>query len=144
METILVILEASHCLFPNGDYCKLLKCCYDDFKFVFQGAFAVAMLNIQIPQIVGSVINVLAKFNDTKDSGVFFSEMKLPAFKLISVYVAQVRYHLDYYRIISHYIFLVCMHLFLYIHVVKYRRKDRLPNENRLIRLHNKTGHCFF
>lgn len=48
------------------------------------------MLNIQIPQIVGSVINVLAKFNDTKDSGVFFSEMKLPALKLISVYIAQV------------------------------------------------------
>lgn len=50
----------------------------------------MAILNIQIPQIVGSVINVLAKFSDTKDSGIFFSEMKVPALKLMLVYIAQV------------------------------------------------------
>lgn len=40
---------------------------------------------------MGGVINVLAKFNESKDSQMFISEMKLPAIKLVSMYLAQVR-----------------------------------------------------
>ncbi|XP_018566195.1 ATP-binding cassette sub-family B member 8, mitochondrial [Anoplophora glabripennis] len=53
------------------------------------GALAVALLNIAIPQVMGGVINVLAKFNESKDSQMFISEMKLPAIKLVSMYLAQ-------------------------------------------------------
>ncbi|CAH0550882.1 unnamed protein product [Brassicogethes aeneus] len=53
------------------------------------GALAVAILNIQIPQIMGGVINVIARFSETKDSQMFISEMKLPAIKIVSMYVAQ-------------------------------------------------------
>ncbi|XP_023016655.2 mitochondrial potassium channel ATP-binding subunit isoform X1 [Leptinotarsa decemlineata] len=53
------------------------------------GALAVAIMNIQIPQIMGGVINVLAKFSESKDTDLFMSEMKSPAIRLISMYVAQ-------------------------------------------------------
>ncbi|KAL1501080.1 hypothetical protein ABEB36_006473 [Hypothenemus hampei] len=53
------------------------------------GALAVALLNIQIPQIMGGVINVLAKFTKEGDSKVFISEIKSPAFKLIAMYIGQ-------------------------------------------------------
>ncbi|CAH1163876.1 unnamed protein product [Phaedon cochleariae] len=59
------------------------------FLAAIMGALAVAILNIQIPQIMAGVINVLAKFNENKDSGLFLSEMKTPVIKLVSMYVAQ-------------------------------------------------------
>ncbi|CAG9764190.1 unnamed protein product [Ceutorhynchus assimilis] len=53
------------------------------------GALAVALLNIQIPQVMGGVINVLAKFSSQHDSQQFISEVKTPALKLVAMYVAQ-------------------------------------------------------
>lgn len=53
------------------------------------GALVVALLNIQIPQVLGSVVNVLSKFNESKDTRLFLSGMKKPAFKLIAMYIAQ-------------------------------------------------------
>lgn len=50
----------------------------------------VAILNIEIPQIMSGVVNVVAKFGYTKDSERFLKEMKEPAFKLVSMYLAQV------------------------------------------------------
>lgn len=47
-------------------------------------------MNIQIPQIVGNVVNVIAKFNSSKDSGMFLGEIKVPAIKLVLYYIAQV------------------------------------------------------
>lgn len=53
------------------------------------GALVVAVLNIQIPQIMGGVINVVAKFTDNNDSGRFLQEMRAPAIKLFTMYIAQ-------------------------------------------------------
>lgn len=50
----------------------------------------MAILNIQIPQIMGSAVNVIAKFSETKDGELFMEEMKVPALKLIGMYLAQV------------------------------------------------------
>lgn len=51
---------------------------------------AVAILNIEIPQIMGGVVNVVARFSDTHDSALFLKEMKGPALKLVTMYIAQV------------------------------------------------------
>lgn len=47
----------------------------------------VALLNIQIPQIMGGVINVIAKFHESER---FMEEIKYPALKLSAMYIAQV------------------------------------------------------
>ncbi|KAG5880049.1 hypothetical protein JTB14_018474 [Gonioctena quinquepunctata] len=59
------------------------------FLAAVAGALAVAILNIQIPQIMGGVINVLAKFTESKDTESFMAEAKVPAIKLVVMYVAQ-------------------------------------------------------
>ncbi|KAJ8930226.1 hypothetical protein NQ314_016988 [Rhamnusium bicolor] len=48
------------------------------------GALVVAIINIQIPQVMGGVINVLAKFSESKDSELFIKDIKSPAIKLTS------------------------------------------------------------
>lgn len=53
------------------------------------GALAVAALNIQIPHLMSGLVNVLAKFGSTKDSEMFFKEMKTPGFTLLGMYLAQ-------------------------------------------------------
>ncbi|KAJ8926034.1 hypothetical protein NQ315_009889 [Exocentrus adspersus] len=53
------------------------------------GALAVAILNIAIPQVMGGVVNVIAKFQENQSSESFLSDMKAPAFKLITMYLAQ-------------------------------------------------------
>jgi ATP-binding cassette subfamily B (MDR/TAP) protein 8 len=59
--------------------------------FILQGALAVAMLNIEIPQLLGSVINVVAKFARNGGSALFRDQVKLPVFHLVCLYVVQVR-----------------------------------------------------
>lgn len=56
------------------------------FKF-FKGALIVAILNIQIPQVMGGVINVIAEFQDADK---FLESVKEPAIRLTAMYVAQV------------------------------------------------------
>lgn len=93
METILVVPEAPHLVFCTGYCCTSARKKSGELTVMlrmFQGALAVAVLNIQIPHIVGSVIDVLAKFSSVKDKEAFFREMKMPALKLIFVYLAQV------------------------------------------------------
>jgi ATP-binding cassette subfamily B (MDR/TAP) protein 8 len=53
------------------------------------GALAVAILNIQIPQIMGGVINVISRYTESKNTESFISEMKVPAIKLVAMYVSQ-------------------------------------------------------
>lgn len=90
-------------------------------------------MNIQIPQIVGSVVNVIAKFNDSKDSGMFLGEMKMPAVKLVLFYLAQVFFMSEEHKP-NHYnvffVFAVNLHIFLYLYVIKYWRKNGLSNES--------------
>jgi ATP-binding cassette subfamily B (MDR/TAP) protein 8 len=59
--------------------------------FILQGALSVAMLNIEIPHLLGSVINVVAKFARNGGSTLFREQVKLPVFRLVFMYVAQVR-----------------------------------------------------
>ncbi|KAK9728533.1 ABC transporter [Popillia japonica] len=66
------------------------------------GALAVAILNIQIPQIMGSAVNVIAKFSETKDGELFMEEMKVPALKLIGMYLAQSACTFFYIYMLSH------------------------------------------
>lgn len=71
------------------------------FLAAITGALVVAILNIQIPQVMGGVINVIAKFTDVKDSEVFMREMKLPAFKLVGMYLAQSFFTFFYIHMLS-------------------------------------------
>ncbi|XP_019865042.1 mitochondrial potassium channel ATP-binding subunit [Aethina tumida] len=59
------------------------------FIAAIAGALVVALLNIQIPQLMAGVINVIAKFSETKDTELFVKEMKLPTLKIVSMYIAQ-------------------------------------------------------
>lgn len=54
------------------------------------GALVVAILNIQIPQVMGGVINVVAKYAEQRITDDFINEMQAPAIKLVAMYVAQV------------------------------------------------------
>jgi ATP-binding cassette subfamily B (MDR/TAP) protein 8 len=60
-------------------------------RFILQGALTVALLNIEIPQLLGNVINVVAKFARNGSSTLFREQVKLPIFRLINIYIAQVR-----------------------------------------------------
>jgi len=51
----------------------------------------VAVLNIEIPQVLGSVVNVVAKFAQDGSSTLFTQQVKLPVLRLIYMFVAQVR-----------------------------------------------------
>ncbi|KAF7270170.1 hypothetical protein GWI33_016860 [Rhynchophorus ferrugineus] len=53
------------------------------------GALVVAVLNIQIPLVMGGVINVLAKFTGDTENKEFLSQMSHPALKLIGMYLGQ-------------------------------------------------------
>lgn len=39
---------------------------------------------------MGGVINVIAKFNENKDSDLFMREVRVPALKLVAMYAVQV------------------------------------------------------
>ncbi|KAK5649149.1 hypothetical protein RI129_004041 [Pyrocoelia pectoralis] len=66
------------------------------------GALAVAILNIQIPQLMSGIVNVLARFSDTRDSDVFLKEIKSPALRLLSMYIAQSVFTAFYINMLSH------------------------------------------
>ncbi|XP_050296701.1 mitochondrial potassium channel ATP-binding subunit [Anthonomus grandis grandis] len=71
------------------------------FLVAIMGALAVALLNIQIPQIMGEVINVLARFSNEHDSKLFINEMRLPAMKLIAMYIGQSFFTFFYISMLS-------------------------------------------
>ncbi|RVE46215.1 hypothetical protein evm_009105 [Chilo suppressalis] len=63
-------------------------------------ALAVAFLNVYIPAMLGAIVNVLAnmKANPAAD---FIDEIKLPAFKLISLYIGQAAFTFFYIHLLS-------------------------------------------
>ncbi len=54
-----------------------------------QSALAVAIVNIQIPLLLGDVVNVVSKFT-AESTGNFMEEIRHPAIRLISLYGFQV------------------------------------------------------
>ncbi|KAJ0173957.1 hypothetical protein K1T71_010103 [Dendrolimus kikuchii] len=63
-------------------------------------ALAVAFLNVYIPAMLGVIVNVLAsvKNNPTVD---FIEEIKLPAFKLVSLYIGQAAFTFFYIHLLT-------------------------------------------
>lgn len=55
----------------------------------FQAALVVAVMNIQIPLVLGGIVNIISKV--PSEDGKSFSEQMLgPGLRLVSMYVAQV------------------------------------------------------
>ncbi|KAL3288225.1 hypothetical protein HHI36_002674 [Cryptolaemus montrouzieri] len=59
------------------------------FLAAIAGALVVAILNIQIPLVIGKIINVVARFGEMKNSEVFFDQMKVPSIKIVFMYGLQ-------------------------------------------------------
>lgn len=55
----------------------------------FQLAFGAAILNIQIPLMLGSLVNVVAQYL-REHTGNYMTEIKGPALKLLGLYGIQV------------------------------------------------------
>ncbi|XP_058833428.1 mitochondrial potassium channel ATP-binding subunit [Topomyia yanbarensis] len=68
-------------------------------------ALAVAYFNIQIPNLLGVVVNTLSKYAriGLKDinSSTFFNEMKLPSLRLLGMYIAQAGFTFVYIFLLS-------------------------------------------
>ncbi|EAT46324.1 AAEL002468-PA [Aedes aegypti] len=68
-------------------------------------ALAVAYFNIQIPNMLGVVVNTLSKYARTSlsdiDSSTFMNEMKLPSLRLFGMYIAQAGFTFVYILLLS-------------------------------------------
>lgn len=58
----------------------------------------VALLNIQIPLVMGGVINVIARFHESTK---FMDEIRIPALRLTAMYVAQSTFTFFYIYLLS-------------------------------------------
>jgi len=58
--------------------------------FLFQASFVVAALNIQIPQVLGSVVNVMTGIMSGKIVEDFGASIRGPALRLVRLYLTQV------------------------------------------------------
>lgn len=63
-------------------------------------ALAVAFLNVYIPAMLGVIVNVLAGIRNNPAAD-FIDEIKMPAFKLISLYVGQAAFTFFYIHLLS-------------------------------------------
>ncbi|XP_048483737.1 mitochondrial potassium channel ATP-binding subunit [Plutella xylostella] len=63
-------------------------------------ALAVAFLNVYIPAMLGAIVNVLASMK-TNPSVDFLEEIRLPALKLISLYIGQAAFTFLYIHLLS-------------------------------------------
>lgn len=64
---------------------SLKSCIYKSF----QSALVVAVINIQIPTLLGDLINTISKISSSQPVSNFVKEMKMPTFKLIYLYCTQ-------------------------------------------------------
>ncbi|XP_075981398.1 mitochondrial potassium channel ATP-binding subunit [Anticarsia gemmatalis] len=63
-------------------------------------ALTVAFLNVYIPAMLGVIVNVLASLRQNPSAD-FIEEIKLPAFKLISLYIGQAAFTFFYIHLLS-------------------------------------------
>ncbi|KAF4519976.1 hypothetical protein B566_EDAN005476 [Ephemera danica] len=54
------------------------------------GSFIVAALNIQIPQVLGSMVNIMASVASGQGTATFATDIRGPALKLIRLYISQI------------------------------------------------------
>lgn len=61
----------------------------------------MALLNIEIPHILSNVINVIAQYKDTKEAESFLQQMRVPALKLLAIYLGQSAFTFFYIYMLS-------------------------------------------
>lgn len=71
------------------------------FSFSFQSAFVVALLNIEIPRLLGSMVNVVSNYLNTRDADNYWEELKAPATKLGLLYLCQAAFTFVYIHSLS-------------------------------------------
>jgi len=78
--------------FDWNKFWELLKPHWWYLVIAVSSAFVVAILNIEIPRVLGSTINVVTNFLTVDSSGTnhsYWEELKIPATKLCGLYLAQ-------------------------------------------------------
>ena len=61
------------------------------FFVIFQSALAVAIVNIQIPILLGDVVNIVSKYSaETAAQNNFVEEIRKPGLRIIYMYSIQV------------------------------------------------------
>ncbi|XP_021917196.1 ATP-binding cassette sub-family B member 8, mitochondrial isoform X2 [Zootermopsis nevadensis] len=89
---------------PKFDWNKFFALLWPHIYYLLAaiaGALVVAVLNIEIPRLLGSVINVVAKFAQNGGSALFREQVKLPVFRLVFLYVSQACFTFMYIYILS-------------------------------------------
>ncbi|PSN49512.1 ATP-binding cassette sub-family B member 8 [Blattella germanica] len=89
---------------PKFDWNKLSSLLWPHIWYLLAaiaGALAVALLNIQIPQILGNLVNVVAKFAREGSSNMFKESVKFPVFHLINLYILQACFTFIYIYLLS-------------------------------------------
>lgn len=64
---------------------------------ILQLAFAAAVLNIQIPMMLGDLVNVVAR-HMREQAGHYMRDIRTPAVKLLGLYALQVRHPKNIFR----------------------------------------------
>ncbi|XP_045476710.1 mitochondrial potassium channel ATP-binding subunit isoform X1 [Harmonia axyridis] len=72
------------------------------FFAAIAGALIVAILNIQIPLIIGNIINIVSRFGETNNSKLFIEQMTIPCIKIIAMYGMQAFSTFFYIHMLSH------------------------------------------
>ena len=62
----------------------------DAQSWIFQSALAVAIVNIQIPILLGDVVNVVSKYT-SESAGNFTEDIRKPGLKILQMFCIQVR-----------------------------------------------------
>lgn len=61
---------------------------------MFQTALVVALANVQIPVLLGDLVNVVADYGrgSSSDAQQFWNDIAGPAFQLVKIYIVQVSF----------------------------------------------------
>ncbi|XP_049787869.1 mitochondrial potassium channel ATP-binding subunit isoform X1 [Schistocerca cancellata] len=89
---------------PSFDWKKFLGMLWPHVWYLLAAvasALVVAVLNIQIPQLLGGVINVMATFIQGKEGRQFSSDMRAPVVRLLGMYSLQSVFTFIYIYLLS-------------------------------------------
>nr|CAD7400173.1 unnamed protein product [Timema cristinae] len=89
---------------PSFDWSKFLELLRPHIWWLLAavvGAFIVALLNVEIPRILGSVVNVVAQCIRDEGAPHFLEKIRGPAVRLLLLYVAQAGFTFVYIYLLS-------------------------------------------
>nr|CAD7430880.1 unnamed protein product [Timema monikensis] len=89
---------------PSFDWSKFLELLRPHIWWLLAavvGAFIVALLNVEIPRILGSVVNVVAQCIRDEGASHFLEKIRGPAVRLLFLYVAQAGFTFVYIYLLS-------------------------------------------